>query len=158
MCVRIYYACSWIIAVHCKAHDITGIEISFFQIWEKLFWHTQKDLGKVSETAFHCQLWDFVKPCTEINVFTHLQRHLKLKMVTCPYQVCLFQSNVYSTFHAHKSKENQNKMAFRPEIVSQMYLKNFHLIWMFKLKIVSLKLMLSLKLLISGRWGILGRF
>ena len=28
-------------------------------------WHTQKDLGNVGETAFHCQLCDFVEPCTE---------------------------------------------------------------------------------------------
>ncbi|RCU38832.1 hypothetical protein DVA76_16805 [Acinetobacter baumannii] len=89
-------------------------------------WHTQKDLGNVGETAFHCQLCDFVEPCTGADFFTHLRRHLKLKQkVSCPYQGCSFQSNVYSTFNAHKSKEHQdhNKMAFKPEIVSHNVLE-----------------------------------
>lgn len=89
-------------------------------------WHTQKDLGNVGETAFHCQLCDFVEPGSEANFFTHLRRHLKLKQkVSCPFQGCNFQSNVYSTFNAHKSKEHQdhNKMAFKPEIVSHNVLE-----------------------------------
>ena len=36
-------------------------------------WHTQKDLGNLGETALHCQLCDFVEPCTEADFFTHLQ-------------------------------------------------------------------------------------
>lgn len=89
-------------------------------------WHTQKDLGNLGETAFHCQLCDFVEPGTEADCFTHLRRHLKLKQkVSCPYQGCNFQSNVYSTFNAHRSKEHQyhNKMAFKPETVSHNVLE-----------------------------------
>lgn len=34
-----------------------------------------------------------------------MRSHLKLKQrVACPYEGCNFQSNVYSTFNAHKSK------------------------------------------------------
>lgn len=84
--------------------------------------HSQKDAGKSGETTFHCQLCNFVEPCSEGDFFTHLRRHLKLRqMVACPYQDCNFQSSVYSTFTAHKSKEHQmhNKTAFKPEIVSK---------------------------------------
>ena len=80
----------------------------------------------MGESAFHCQLCDFVEPGTEADFFTHLRRHLKLKQkVSCPYQGCNFQSNVYLTFNAHKSKEHQdhNKMAFKPEIVSHNVLE-----------------------------------
>lgn len=76
----------------------------------------------MTETAFHCQLCNFVEPCTESDFFTHLRRHLKLKQkVACPYQDCYFESNVYSTFNAHKSKEHQShiKMAFKPEILPE---------------------------------------
>lgn len=84
-------------------------------------WHNKKDSGKIGETAFHCQLCNFVELCTEADFFTHLRRHLKLRqMVACPYQDCYFQSNVYSTFNAHRSKEHQmhNEMVFKPEIIS----------------------------------------
>lgn len=83
-------------------------------------WHTQKNQTKVNESAFHCQLCDFAEPCNEADFFTHLRRHLKLKqIVTCPYQGCDFKSNVYSTFNAHKSKQHENKMAFKPDIFSE---------------------------------------
>ena len=84
-------------------------------------WHTQKDPGKRNETAFHCQLCDFVEPGTDSNFLTHLCGHLRLKQkVSCPYQGCNFQSSNYSTFNAHKSKEHpvHSTMAFKSEILS----------------------------------------
>lgn len=84
-------------------------------------WHTQKDPGKRNDTAFHCQLCEFVEPGTDSNFFTHLRGHLRLKQkVSCPYQGCNFQSSNYSTFNAHKSKEHpvHSTMAFKSEILS----------------------------------------
>ncbi|XP_026053335.1 uncharacterized protein LOC113039609 isoform X1 [Carassius auratus] len=69
-------------------------------------WHSQSD-RQTSEpkVAFHCQLCEYVQPCTESEFFTHLRSHLKLKQsVSCPYEGCQFESNVYSTFNAHKSR------------------------------------------------------
>lgn len=83
-------------------------------------WHTLKDPGKAGQSVFHCQLCDFVEPCTENDFFTHLWRPLKLKqIVACSYQDCQFQSNVYSTFNAHKSKQHRNERTFKPDIVSE---------------------------------------
>lgn len=63
-------------------------------------WHAQKDGGKGRKITFLCQLCDFVEPCNEVDFFTHLRRHLKLKQkVSCPYQGCNFKSNIYSTFN-----------------------------------------------------------
>lgn len=68
------------------------------------FWHSQSHIGQASKptVAFHCQIFEYLEPCTEAEFVTH---HLKLKQtVPCPYEGCHFQSNVYSTFNAHKSK------------------------------------------------------
>lgn len=45
-------------------------------------WHSQSD-RQTSEpkVAFHCQLCEYVQPCTESEFFTHLHSHLKLKHV-----------------------------------------------------------------------------
>jgi len=70
-------------------------------------WHSQSDIGQASKpkVEFHCRLCEYMEPCTEAGFFTHLRSHLKLKQrVMCPYEGCHFQSNVYSTFNAHKSK------------------------------------------------------
>lgn len=85
-------------------------------------WHTQKEPRKASHTKFHCQLCDFVEPCTDADFFSHLRRHLKLKQkVVCPYVGCNFASSVYSTFNSHRSKEHpiQIKTPFKPEYFSE---------------------------------------
>ncbi|KAL2080249.1 hypothetical protein ACEWY4_024042 [Coilia grayii] len=70
-------------------------------------WHSQADIGQSSKpvTVFHCQVCEYGEPCTEAEFFTHVRSHLKLKQkVPCPYEGCDFQSSVYSTFNAHKSR------------------------------------------------------
>lgn len=53
----------------------------------------------------HCELCDFSEPCTLKEYFVHFGVHLKNKeTVKCPFQQCLFNSNVYSSFRAHKSR------------------------------------------------------
>lgn len=85
-------------------------------------WHAQKDGGKGRKITFLCQLCDFVEPCNEVDFFTHLRRHLKLKQkVSCPYQGCNFKSNIYSTFNANRRKEHKldSEMIFKSQIVSE---------------------------------------
>lgn len=70
-------------------------------------WHSQSDIGQASKptVGFHCHLCKFMEPCAEDESFKHLRSHLKLKQrVLCPYEGCIFQSSVYSTFNAHKSR------------------------------------------------------
>lgn len=49
-----------------------------------------------------------LKKRTETIVLSHLRQHLKKQeMLKCPYTNCTFESNVYSTFNAHKSKDHR---------------------------------------------------
>ncbi|KAL3986654.1 KRAB domain-containing zinc finger protein [Sarotherodon galilaeus] len=84
-------------------------------------WHAQKDGGKGRKITFHCQLCDFVEPCNEVDFFTHLRRHLKLKQKVTILKLQPFKSNIYSTFNAHRSKEHKldSEMIFKSEIVSE---------------------------------------
>ncbi|XP_056225827.1 uncharacterized protein LOC130164860 [Seriola aureovittata] len=68
---------------------------------------------------FHCPLCNFEEPCTELTFFSHLRQHLKNKeTVKCPYENCIFESNVYSIFNAHKSKEHRlpSQKRLKPDI------------------------------------------
>ena len=85
-------------------------------------WHPQSNVGQIDKyrAAFQCQLCEYMEPCTEAEFFTHLRSHLKLKQrVVCPYVGCDFQSNVYSTFNAHKSRIHGRSTTphFKPGIV-----------------------------------------
>lgn len=56
----------------------------------------------------NCELCSFSETCTDAEYFSHLKRHLHNKeTVKCPYLRCNFQSNVYSTFCAHKCRKHQ---------------------------------------------------
>ena len=70
---------------------------------------------------FSCLSCGFAESCSESNFFTHLHSaHLKVHhKIRCPYKDCNFESSVYSTFKAHKSKvhREQNWTEFKPEII-----------------------------------------
>lgn len=88
-------------------------------------WHCQSDIGQASEptVVFHCQLCEYIEPCTEAEFFTHLRSHLKRKQrVLCPYEGCDFHSNVNSTFNAHKSRVHRGSATthFKTGIVSNI--------------------------------------
>lgn len=56
---------------------------------------------------FNRPLCNFEEPCTDL-FFSHLRQHLKSKeTVKCPYENCIFESNLYSTFNAHKCKDHR---------------------------------------------------
>lgn len=68
---------------------------------------------------FNCPLGNFEEPCTELNFFSHLRQHLKNKeTVRCPYENCIFECNVYSTFNAHKCKDHRlrSQKRLKPDI------------------------------------------
>ena len=58
--------------------------------------------------------------------FTHLRSHLKLmQKVQCPYLDCDFETNVYSTFNTHRSRNHDQKysassLQFKPGIAVQL--------------------------------------
>ncbi len=72
-------------------------------------------------TKFSCLSCGFTESCSESDFFTHLHRaHLKVNhKVRCPYEDCNFESSVYSTFKAHKSKVHKQQISkrFKSEIV-----------------------------------------
>jgi len=83
--------------------------------------HEEKP-GENEAVKFCCHLCEFTEPCSETEFFTHLRsRHLKVNQkVQCPYAGCRFESSVYSTFNAHKSKAHRedNWKMFKKEIVN----------------------------------------
>lgn len=68
-----------------------------------------------------CLLCEFHEPCNDAAYFNHIRsRHLRdNQKVPCPFKGCTFESRVYSTFNAHKSKEHRgmNWTMFKSEIV-----------------------------------------
>ena len=68
-----------------------------------------------------CLLCEFLEPCNDATYFTHLRsRHLRdNQKVQCPFKGCTFESSVYSTFNAHKSKVHRDMTwtTFKSEIV-----------------------------------------
>ncbi len=57
----------------------------------------------------NCDLCNFSEACSVSQYFAHLITHIKRKEpVRCPFQDCSFQTSVYSTFRAHKSKNHRH--------------------------------------------------
>lgn len=82
--------------------------------------HTQTDIRQTNTAValFHCQVCEYSDSCTETEFFTLVRRHLKLRQnVPCPYEGCDFETPVYSTFKAHKSRVHSECAApFKPEV------------------------------------------
>lgn len=74
---------------------------------------------------FSCLSCGFSESCTETDYFSHLHNaHLKVNhKVSCPYKDCDFESSVYSTFKAHKSKAHKEHSwkRFKSEIIGCDY-------------------------------------
>lgn len=85
--------------------------------------HCQKSSTGYGEMAvFSCQICDFREPCVEQDFFTHLHTHLRVQQkVQCPYQDCDFETSVFSTFRAHRSRNHHSKLIkpFKPDILSR---------------------------------------
>uniref|UniRef100_A0A8C7WUQ7 C2H2-type domain-containing protein n=1 Tax=Oryzias sinensis TaxID=183150 RepID=A0A8C7WUQ7_9TELE len=70
---------------------------------------------------FCCLSCGFAESCSQTDYLTHLHTaHLKVNhKVRCPYKDCNFETSIYSTFKAHKSKvhHDQNWKSFKSEII-----------------------------------------
>ncbi|CCD20568.1 hypothetical protein TvY486_0034170, partial [Trypanosoma vivax Y486] len=75
--------------------------------------HSQQRSAQSSNSShalvsYKCHVCDFKEPCSESEYFAHLRTHLRnSEKVQCPFKDCSFETNVYSTFNAHKSKAHQ---------------------------------------------------
>lgn len=71
----------------------------------------------------HCEQCEFSEPCTVKDYFVHLWVHLKNKeTLKCPFQQCLFKSDVYSTYTAHRSRYHSGCVLkdLRPELIHDL--------------------------------------
>lgn len=73
--------------------------------------HLTRDHSKARSrqvtARLNCELCKFSETCSNTQYFAHLKIHLHNKeTVKCPFKDCSFQSSVYSTFRAHKSKKH----------------------------------------------------
>lgn len=88
--------------------------------------HSQVTSEKDDVQTFNCQVCEFNASCSENDFFTHLRKHLKLmQKVQCPYLDCDFETNVYSTFNTHKSRNHDQTYStsspqFKPGIAVQL--------------------------------------
>lgn len=68
--------------------------------------HSQAHSKQVT-ARLNCELCNFSETCSDTQYFSHLKIHIHNKeTVKCPFKDCSFQSSVYSTFRAHKSKKH----------------------------------------------------
>lgn len=68
--------------------------------------HSQARSKQVT-ARLNCELCNFSDTCSDTQYFAHLKIHIhNQETVKCPFKDCSFQSSVYSTFRAHKSKKH----------------------------------------------------
>lgn len=73
----------------------------------------------VGRSLFTCPLCNSKQPFSEATLFSHLRGHLKKhENVKCPFKNCSYQTNVYSSFNAHKSRVHAGSLDFCDDIVS----------------------------------------
>jgi len=76
--------------------------------------HSQHRIAESSSSGhalvcYKCHVCDFTEPCSESDYFAHLRTHLRNnEKVQCPFKDCSFDTNVYSTFNAHKCKAHHH--------------------------------------------------
>lgn len=88
----------------CTFNSINVLKVHLAIIHPKI---QDAQLNEDAQVTFNCHTCDFSAPCTEAVFLTHLRSaHLKVNhTVQCPYNGCNFNTNVYSTFNAHKNRE-----------------------------------------------------
>lgn len=84
-----------------------------FKTWSALKTHLSRYHVNVSSEAstevltFTCVLCPGSVLSSSRDYFSHINNHLKnYETVTCMFQNCLFQSNIYTTFRSHKSRKH----------------------------------------------------
>lgn len=70
--------------------------------------HTEQNIQELQElSTFCCHLCTCSDLPTERNYFVHIGTHLKNnETVSCMFEGCSFQTNIYGTFHSHKNRKH----------------------------------------------------
>ncbi|XP_070410625.1 uncharacterized protein [Nothobranchius furzeri] len=83
-----------------------------FTSWKKLLSHTYRihsklETGGAQSTTFSCQTCGCEVLSTEKEYFSHINQHLRqYENVTCMFEGCTYQSNIYGTFNSHKNRKH----------------------------------------------------
>ena len=88
-----------------------------FTSWKKPLTHTYRTHSKLEtagaqSTTFSCQTCGCKELSTEKEYFSHINQHLRqYENVTCMFEGCTYQSNIYSTFNWHRNgKHNPHSL------------------------------------------------
>lgn len=83
-----------------------------FTSWKKLLSHIYRTHSKLETagaqpTTFSCQTCRCEELSTEKEYFSHINQHLRnYENVTCMFEGCTYQSNIYGTFNSHKNRKH----------------------------------------------------
>lgn len=102
----------------CTFKSLNALKVHLSRLHTKTL---DQQLNVDAPVKFCCLSCGFSESCSETDYFTHLHTaHLKVNhKVRCPYKDCNFETSIYSTFKAHKSKTHKehNWKRFKSEIV-----------------------------------------
>ena len=83
-----------------------------FTTWKDLSSHTYQthrklETADVQLTSFSCQTCGCKELSTEKEYFTHVNQHLRqYETITCMFEGCMYQTNIYGTFNSHKHRKH----------------------------------------------------
>lgn len=85
-----------------------------FTLWKKLIVHvyrshsTQTTQKSLKLATFSCQICACKDISSERDYFIHINDHLRQhETVSCVFDKCDFQTNIYSTFNSHKNRKHK---------------------------------------------------
>lgn len=113
-----YRKCSGLVCIHKDC-------LKTFQTQAELKIHLKEHVKEAHTivTKLSCDLCSFSEPSDINKYFSHLKTHLRNReLVKCPFEGCLFQSSVLSTFTAHRSRNHKFSSfeTFRPQLLVQL--------------------------------------
>lgn len=83
-----------------------------FTTWKKLLSHTYRthiklDKAGAQSITFSCHTCGCEQLAIEREYFSHINQHLRqYENVTCMFEGCTYQSNIYGTFNSHKNRKH----------------------------------------------------
>ena len=83
-----------------------------FTRWKNLLSHIYQkhrnlETPHVQFTTFSCQACGCQELSTEKDYFSHVNQHLRqYETITCMFEGCTFQTNIYSTFNSRKNQKH----------------------------------------------------
>ncbi len=83
-----------------------------FTSWKSLLRHTYETHKKLTTahaqlTTFLCQKCSCKELSNEKEYFSHINQHLRqYETITCMFEGCMFETNIYGTFNSHKNRKH----------------------------------------------------